>query len=266
MAGRRHRPRNAGFRDHRRPQLPAVNLLAEGLLRVSDGCKAALRAGHCGVGEFCAAGCAVRARTPHDVPRERVRELGEPAGTKTSRTRSGDCAVGSGRAVRTARGRGRRVNVHLHPASRRTVPAHPGRHRTDAWLYGLALFAQLIGSHARLLDTTLHAPGGLHLKAWATRRGSVTVVLLINKGAGDADVSIPAPSRGAPPAVLRVLRAPSIRSVGGVLYAGRSIGSDGRWHGRATTSAARVVGSHGEYRIHISAFSAVTVTIRGRVR
>lgn len=154
------------------------------------------------------------------------------------------------------------VNVHLRPESLNApFQLTPNGIRPMPELYGLALFAQLIGSHARLLDTTLHAPRGLHLKAWATRRGSVTVVLLINKGAGDADVSIPAPSRGAPPAVLRLLQAPSIRSVGGVVYAGRSIGSDGRWQGRATTSAARV-GNHGEYHAPVPAFSAVTITIK----
>lgn len=158
------------------------------------------------------------------------------------------------------------VNVHLHPDSLNApfqLTADGIRPLPE--LYGLALFAQLIGSHARLLDTNLHAPRGLHLKAWATRHGSVTAVLLIDKSDRDAEVSIPAAGRGAPPAVLRLLQAPSIRSVGEVVYAGRSIGSDGRWQGRATTSAARV-GTHGEYHVRVPAMSAVTLTIRAGVR
>ncbi|MGP0050754.1 MAG: glycosyl hydrolase family 79 C-terminal domain-containing protein [Solirubrobacteraceae bacterium] len=153
------------------------------------------------------------------------------------------------------------VNVHLRPASV-NAPFQLTRHgiRVLPELYGLTLFAQLVGSHARLLATTVRGPHGLHLNAWATRRGSVTSVLLINDGARNADVSVPAPGRGAPPAALRRLLAPSISSVSGISYAGRSLGRDGRWHGRAIVGTASP-GRRAEYHVRVPAFSAVTVIV-----
>jgi hypothetical protein len=154
------------------------------------------------------------------------------------------------------------VNWHLRP----NTPNAPFQLTTTGIrplpeLYGLVLFAQ-IAAHGELMRTDLISAPGLHLKAWAVRHGRALTVVLIDKGARPAAVTMPVPAATATPATLRSLRAPSVGSVRGVRYAGRWMGSDGRWRGREVT--VRVHPRGGVYRIHVPPGSAITLTIESR--
>jgi len=146
--------------------------------------------------------------------------------------------VGPRRAVELIRAGVDGVNVHVRPDSL-NAPFQLTASGINALpeLYGLAVFAQVARARSRLLDSTLVSSALLHLKAWATRTSSLTTVLLINKGARVAIVTIPAPAADPRAAVLRRLLAPGIGAEHFVRYAGRWIGSDGRWHGRELTGA-----------------------------
>jgi hypothetical protein len=152
------------------------------------------------------------------------------------------------------------VNVHLRAHSLNApFQLTAGGIKAFPELYGLVVFAQVARANSRLLNSTLASSPLLHLKAWATRAGSLTTVLLINKGAREAIVTIPAPGADPRAAVLRRLLAPEIGDERFVRYAGRWIGSDGRWHGRELTGAARAI--RGVYHVLVPAFSALTVTV-----
>jgi hypothetical protein len=124
-------------------------------------------------------------------------------------------------------------------------------------LYGLAVFAQMMHGPATVLATSLSAWPGLNLRAWAVQNGGIVNVLVINKGARAADVSLPARGRG--PAVVRRLSAPGIRATSGISFAGRTIGPDGRWHGKEMDSRLANVG--GYYRLLVPGYSAALVTL-----
>jgi hypothetical protein len=122
-------------------------------------------------------------------------------------------------------------------------------------LYGLALFAQMLGAHARLVTTRTTATPGVDIKAWAVRSQNGTSVLLLNKGPRAATVAV---SAGGGSARLERLAAPSVGATGGITLAGRSIGSDARWHGsrQLTTVPSR----QGTYRISVPPYSAALLT------
>jgi hypothetical protein len=82
-------------------------------------------------------------------------------------------------------------------------------------------------------------------------------VLLLNKGPGAATVAVRA---GAGSARLERLAAPSVGATGGVTLAGRSIGSDARWHGRKQLTT--VPSRHGTYRISVPGYSAALLLTR----
>ena len=151
------------------------------------------------------------------------------------------------------------VSWHTRPTTL-NAPFHlsPGGMIALPELYGLALFAQMTGGATRLLDSSLSASPGLHLKAWVVGGPSTITALLINKGKRTAIVAVPAIAARPQPAVLRRLQAPSISSATGVRYAGQWIGTDARWHGSQLTSTARP--SRHEYHVLVPAWSAVTVT------
>ncbi len=124
-------------------------------------------------------------------------------------------------------------------------------------LYGLAIFAQVTGGlHAVLDQCTVNAPG-LHIKAWAVGHRRQRTVLVINKGRRTAAVTVPAGT--ARSASLARLTAPSAAATRGVRYAGRWIGSDGRWHGRQRIVKIPVRG--GVVRVIVPGASAVVITL-----
>jgi hypothetical protein len=124
-------------------------------------------------------------------------------------------------------------------------------------LYGLAVFAKMTHGPATVLATSLSSSSKLNLRAWAVQNGGTVNVLVINKGARAADVSLPA--RGRAPAVVRRLTAPGIRATSGIRFAGMTIGPDGRWHGREVES--RLANDGGDYRLFIAGYSAALVTL-----
>jgi hypothetical protein len=125
-------------------------------------------------------------------------------------------------------------------------------------LYGLAVFAQMTHGPSRLLNSTLVSSAGLDLKAWAVQRRAATTVLLINKGAREADVRLPAVAAAPAIASVRRLEAPSIEATTGLRFAGRSIGTDARWHGHETATAVGETG--GYYYVSMPGYSAAEVS------
>lgn len=150
------------------------------------------------------------------------------------------------------------VNWHIRPATV-NAPFHFAGHGIVALpeLYGLAVFAQMTHGPASLLNTSLSGSSALHVKAWAVRKGGAGTVLLINKGASDADVTLPAGSGAG--ATVRMLTAPKIGSTGGVRFGGQWIGSDARWHGRQVATAVTARG--GVYRVLVPAYSAAAISL-----
>lgn len=153
------------------------------------------------------------------------------------------------------------VNLHLRPQ----LPNAPfllrhGSIRPQPELYGLAMFAQMLGPGARRVILASRHPRALHLKAWAMRSTLGTSVLLINKGPRAAEVSVrPARGKVFGPAQLLRLRARSPYSRSGITYGGRSIGDDARWHGRPR--ARSLTSSGGSYRVRVGGFSALLLKI-----
>lgn len=149
------------------------------------------------------------------------------------------------------------VNWHIRPL----MPNAPFELRGDAIepmpeFYGLALFAQMVGPQARRVNVQISCPAGLRMKVWAVRSRSRASVLLINKGARAASVSLRAPAAGVEARVER-LSAPSISARTGVRLAGQWIGSDGRWHGRRVMAILRPRG--GNYYVRVPRYSAALV-------
>jgi len=153
------------------------------------------------------------------------------------------------------------VNWHLRPylanapfrlAAHQIIP-HPE-------LYGMALFAQMVGPGARLVNLRLSRAPSLALKAWATRSQTGVRLLLINKGPVAGNVLL---GSGYPAgtAVVSRLSAPSAGSTTGVTLGGRSIGTDARWHGSPVT--APVLPSDGQRRVLVPGDSAAMVSFSG---
>lgn len=151
------------------------------------------------------------------------------------------------------------VNWHIRPgmpnAPFRLTPAGV---LTRPELYGLALFAQMTGSKARLVGARLSGRAALHLKVWAVRSHTALHVLLINKGQHAARVSLRDPAGGEAAHVMR-LWAPSVASTHGVTLGGRWIGSDARWHGREITGT--LYQRQGTYALLVPGYSAVLLEI-----
>ena len=83
------------------------------------------------------------------------------------------------------------VNVHLR-ADAVNAAFILQRHglRARPLLYGLIMFARMLGPGAQLVPLRLSAPGAPHLKAWAVRTRSALHVLLIDKGTRSASVAL----------------------------------------------------------------------------
>jgi hypothetical protein len=123
-------------------------------------------------------------------------------------------------------------------------------------LYGLAVFADMTRGPSTLLNLTVNASPGMHVKAWGVKSYNTVRVLLDNKGGRAANVALPARPG---PAVVRRLVAPSVRSRYGVTFAGMTIGHDGRWHGRQIDH--RVPSAGGYYHVSVPAYSIAVVTL-----
>ena len=152
------------------------------------------------------------------------------------------------------------VNWHIRPKTL-NAPFHlkAGEIVPLPELYGLTLFAQMIQGRSSLLDSTLTSSAGLDLKAWVVRSTAATTMLLINKGSREAAVRLPAVVPAPAVATVSRLDAPGIGATAGVRFAGRWIGTDARWHGRASTEAVRETG--GFYYVVVPGYSAAEVNL-----
>lgn len=124
-------------------------------------------------------------------------------------------------------------------------------------LYGLALFAEITHGPATLFGATVTGAKQLALTAWAVRRGHAENVLLINRGARPAEVSVPV-HRDDGAAIVQRLTAPSVTASTGMRFAGREIGPSGTWQGEQVE--ARVGAAGHVYRIPLPGYSAALVT------
>jgi hypothetical protein len=125
-------------------------------------------------------------------------------------------------------------------------------------LYGLAVFAQMLGAEARCEAVRVSSVVGLHLKVWAVTSQQGTSVLLINKGRSAATVSLHVgEARGA--ARIQRLLAPAVSSDSGVTFGGQWIGADGRWHGRKRIELVRP--QLRAYRFSVPGYSAAVVRL-----
>lgn len=151
------------------------------------------------------------------------------------------------------------VNWHLRPDAHNAPFALTGRSiQARPALYGMAMFAQVIGGKGgALLRSSVTAPG-LNLKVWSVEHPHAKEVLILNKGYRTAAVSVR--SVGARWVSVGRLTGPSARATRGVHFEGRWIGPDGRWHGRR-----RIVrlGTHaGVARVNVPGISAAVLTFR----
>lgn len=149
------------------------------------------------------------------------------------------------------------VNWHLRPEAY-NAPFSLGKASIRAWpvLYGMTMFAQMIGgSGAELLRTSVTAPN-LNLKVWAVGEPRADKVLVLNKGRRTAAVSI----NSLHAATVGRLTAGGPRATSGVRFEGRWIGADGRWHGRLRLQ--RISPHAGLLRVTVPGFSAAMLEFR----
>jgi hypothetical protein len=152
------------------------------------------------------------------------------------------------------------VNLHLREDAINGAFALIGHGLTARpLLYGLILFARMLGRGAELVHVKLRAPHSVGLKVWAVRLADgVTHVLVINKSNRSANVALDLPAIAT--ATLQRLRAPSADSRFGVTLDGQHLGSDGRWRGRpAGETITR--GADG-YALTVGRFSAALIGVR----
>jgi hypothetical protein len=151
------------------------------------------------------------------------------------------------------------INLHLRP-SYINAPFHLGSGTLTPRpeLYGLALFARIVGPHAMLLGVRLRGAGHLNAKAWAVDSGAGLRLLLIDKDSRSIDVAVPA-GTATTPAHLERLQAPSPSSDSGVTLAGQRIGRNGRFYDRKIIKL--VSARDGSYRVHLPAYSAAMLEV-----
>lgn len=152
-----------------------------------------------------------------------------------------------------------RVGWHLRPY----LPNAPfrltqGAIRPMPELYGLAVFAEIMRHATRRLQVRTSASAAGRFTVWAVADGRARATLLFtNKTRRTVNAIIPA---GRGPAQIRTLSAPSVTTNSRVRYAGRTIGSDGRWHGREHLVTMR--DRAGVFRVRVPAYAALTLTFR----
>jgi hypothetical protein len=151
------------------------------------------------------------------------------------------------------------VSWHIRP-NQPNSPFHPTPTGIQPLpeLYGLAMFSQMTRPGARIVASALTGPSALNLRAWVVRFPGGIRVLLINKGGRAANVTMKLGPAGA--AYVKRLLAPAIGSATGVTFAGRTIGPDGRWHGKEVSP--RIPSSGGIYHVTVPAYSAAMISAR----
>ena len=158
------------------------------------------------------------------------------------------------------------VNIHTVPGTINEIlgPDDTGgtwRMRVHPEYYGMMMFAQAAPAGSRLLKLGTAAPAGV--KVWATRAsdGVVHVVVINKRLAGSRFLRLRiAGAHGA--AAVEQLRAPSVRSTGGVTIGGQTFGAEtstGVLAGPADHHT--VTPSSGGYPITVPAASATMLTI-----
>jgi hypothetical protein len=152
------------------------------------------------------------------------------------------------------------VNIHVRMAAL-NAPFAVGRAglTTHPVLYGLALFTRAIGhAGSRLLDTVVHAPAGVEIRAYAVRGWRHGMrVLLVNTGRTAAAVSLRLGTCRRTGGVQR-LTAPSV-TAGRASLAGRRLGGSGRWSGPRITAAATC--RRGRYTVVAAPYSAALLSV-----
>ena len=149
------------------------------------------------------------------------------------------------------------INWQIRPKPL-NAPFHPTKSGIEALpeLYGLAVFADMTGQGAKIVDSNLSESGGLHLKAWVVRVGSSLRVLLLNKGPRAARVTMHLGAAGT--AELKRLEAPRVGASSHVTFGGQTIGTDGEWQGKPVQTT--VSGTNGGYAVTLPGFSGALVT------
>ena len=126
-------------------------------------------------------------------------------------------------------------------------------------LYGLAVFAQMTRPGAHIVGSVLSTYHGQNVKAWVVRFANGNLrVLLINKSPNATNVTMHLGPAGR--ASVRYLRAPGVGANSGIHFAGQSIGTDGRWHGRQRSSG--VASGHGLYYLHVPKYTLALISAR----
>ena len=128
-------------------------------------------------------------------------------------------------------------------------------------LYGMILFARMLGPHPQLVGLRVQNRHHFHLKAWAVRtQGKVIHVLLIDKGQHSVRVGLRLPATG--PATVQRLQAPSVRATSGMTLDGQRLDARGRWQGQRATELI-TPGPRG-YQIKVARTSAALLTFHLR--
>lgn len=155
------------------------------------------------------------------------------------------------------------VNVHVRAAAINAAFSlgHGGLYARPL-LYGMVMFNRMLGPDPELVSLRLRTRRRLHLKAWAVRSGRRTLrVLVIDKGARSANVSLTLPALGS--ATVQRLLAPSVRATRGVTLAGQQLGANGLWRRRPVIDAIPR-GPRG-YTLTVPRYSAAVLTVRLRL-
>jgi hypothetical protein len=142
-----------------------------------------------------------------------------------------------------------------------TRPSGVTRAEARPLYFGLLLFADAAGHGSRLLPAHVTTSTGVGAWATLTRSGHVRVVMVNPSASRSARVTIAL--RGAGPAVLRLMRAPGLDARRAVSLGGRTVGADGRLHGR--DRAAPILPTAGRYRFTLPAASAGLLSAASRV-
>jgi hypothetical protein len=153
------------------------------------------------------------------------------------------------------------VNWHIRPHLL-NAPFHlrSSGFKAEPELYGLALFARMIGPQSTLLAVNAPQFDRDQLKVWAVRSKRYLSVLLINKGTRQIDALLNVTGNFRGRAVVQRLTAPRIDAENGVRFDGQWIGPDALWHGLKETVS--VSGAGGVYRLPMSRYSAALVQFR----
>jgi hypothetical protein len=124
-------------------------------------------------------------------------------------------------------------------------------------LYGLALFAQMSGSDARLLSTKVTASAPANLSVWPVESSHGLKVLVLNKGGRAANVTLTLGTRASQASVERML-APGITASAGVTLGGQTIGPTAQWQGKKITTTVTV--RNGSFGVAMPGYSAALLS------